>query len=175
MSPAHAANSPTARIAITGTRTPGIVDEDLADRFDRYLAPFDGPASTWLLGGAAGIDTLALRWLTEHGEGDLVVAVPVARADQPSEAGAAIRQAGATGRLVQLLELRHPAGLGPEAFTVRNRWLVEHSEFVVGFPATATQDGSGTWETVNHARSLERPVLVVPVGPTPAAAAPEEN
>ena len=95
MSPAHAANSPTARIAITGTRTPGIVDEDLADRFDRYLAPFDGPASTWLLGGAGGIDTLALRWLTEHGEGDLVVAVPVAMADQPGEAGAAIRQAEA--------------------------------------------------------------------------------
>jgi predicted Rossmann fold nucleotide-binding protein DprA/Smf involved in DNA uptake len=164
VSPGRPAVGTAARIAITGTRTPGVDDEELADRFGRYLAPFDGRTSTWMLGGAAGIDTLALRWLTRHGEGDLVVAVPVTTADQPVEAGAAIRRAEATGRLVQVLELRHPAGLGPEAFTVRNRWLVERSEFVVGFPATATEDGSGTWETVNHARSLERPVLVVPVG-----------
>jgi predicted Rossmann fold nucleotide-binding protein DprA/Smf involved in DNA uptake len=166
--PVRPATGTTARIAITGTRTPGVDEEELADLFRRYLAPFDGSASTWMLGGAGGIDTVALRWLTEHGRGDLVVAVPVTTADQPHEARAAIRRAEATGRLVQLEELRHPAGVGPEAFTVRNRWLVEQSEFVVGFPATATEDGSGTWETVNHARSLERPVLVVPVGTAPA-------
>lgn len=152
------------RIAITGTRTPGGADGALDGWFERYLAPFDGPRTTWVLGGAAGVDTLALQWLAEHGRGDLSVAVPVTVADQPEAAGAAIRAAEASGRLVQVVELRHATGIGADAFASRNRWLVDHGDFVIGFPATATEDDSGTWETLNYARSLDRPVLVVPVG-----------
>jgi predicted Rossmann fold nucleotide-binding protein DprA/Smf involved in DNA uptake len=165
----RSADTPTPRIAITGTRTPSAADGELDCRFARFLGPFDGSGSTWLLGGAAGIDTLALGWLAEHGQGALHVAVPVTAADQPEEAGHVIRQAEGAGRLAQLSELRHPAGIGNDAFTARNRWLVEHSDFVIGFPATATEDGSGTWETLDFARSLGRPFLVVPVGAAPTA------
>lgn len=85
-------------------------------------------------------------------------------ADQPAAAASSIRRARALGRPLRVVELGHASGIGPDAFTFRNHLLVDHCDFVIGFPAASTEDGSGTWETLNYARSLDRPVLVVPVG-----------
>jgi predicted Rossmann fold nucleotide-binding protein DprA/Smf involved in DNA uptake len=159
---------PAGLIAITGTRVP---DEsaELDAQFDRFLSPFDTSRCRWLLGGAAGIDTSALHWLIDHGCGEIVITVPVTVNEQPEPAVAAINRARATSRLQQLVELCHPDGVGAAAFSTRNRWLVEHSDLVIGFPVSAMEDGSGTWETLNYARSLERPTIVVPVGTSPPA------
>jgi hypothetical protein len=135
-------------IAVTGTRavpdaTPKAVQAALAD----HLGPFCAPDTTWLLGGAAGIDTLALAWLADQ-------------TARPAAAAAAIRAAEEAGRLDELVELNHPEGLGAAAYTARNRWLVDRADVVVGFPLTPTDDGSGTWETLRYARAGRRPIVV---------------
>lgn len=153
-------------IAITGTRqVEGRLDV-LDELFEHVLAPFaqaDGAERGWLLGGAAGVDTLALRFLAARGSGRITVAVPVRAADQPADARAAIKEAAAAGRVERLVELTHAEGIGPAAFTARNFWLVEHSDLVVGFPLSARDDGSGTWETLGYAAELGRPYLVAPL------------
>lgn len=149
-------------VAVTGTRavpdaTPNTVQAALAD----HLGPFCAQDTTWLLGGAAGIDTLALAWLADQSaRGRIVVAVPVTVAAQPAAAAAAIRAAEVAGRLDELVELNHPDGLGAAAYTARNRWLVDRADVVVGFPLTPTDDGSGTWETLRYARAGRRPIVV---------------
>ena len=149
-------------IAVTGTRAvpdaaPNTVQASLAD----HLRPFCAQETTWLLGGAAGIDTLALAWLADRSDrGRIVVAVPVTVAAQPAAAAAAINAAEQAGRLDDLVELNHPEGLGAAAYTARNRWLVDRADVVVGFPLTPTHDSSGTWETLRYARASRRPIVV---------------
>jgi hypothetical protein len=153
---------PRLRVAVTGTRAvpepaPATVRTTLAD----HLEPYCAPDTTWLLGGAAGIDTLALTWLAERPDrGRIVVAVPVTVIAQPVVAGEAIRAARRARRLAKLVELNHPEGLGTAAYAARNRWLVERADLVVGFPLVPTDDGSGTWETMVYARSIGRRVVV---------------
>lgn len=176
--PDRAATSGTLlRIAITGTRQPEQHLGRLAAHFDDLLARFAGAETSWLLGGAAGVDTLALRHLAAGGTGRLIVAVPTRQSDQPADARAAIDQAAAIGRLDRLIELAHPEGIGEAAFTARNRWLVEHADLVIGFPLAAVDDGSGTWQTLNYAAVLGRPYLVAslairrrPARPLPVSA-----
>jgi hypothetical protein len=153
---------PKLRVAVTGTRAvPGTAADDVRRTMAGTLAPFCAPDTTWLLGGAAGIDTLALTWLAERPDsGRIVVAVPVTVDAQPRVAGEAIRAAMKAHRLAELVELNHPAGLGDAAYTARNRWLVDRADLVVGFPLAPTDDGSGTWETMLYARAGRRPVVV---------------
>lgn len=151
------------QIAITGTRQTELHAQRLAALFDELLAPFAAGRCDWMLGGAAGVDTLALRFLA-RAEGGLVVAVPARLEDQPFEARDAVEQVRSAGRLKRLVELAHPGGVGPAAFTARNRWLVEHSDLVIGFPLAATDDGSGTWETLAYAAKLGKPYLVAALG-----------
>jgi hypothetical protein len=54
--------------------------------FDAYLRPFAGEDSHIYVGGAVGIDTLALDWLAEHTPAALTVVVPCTLADQPEQA-----------------------------------------------------------------------------------------
>lgn len=152
------------RIAITGSRTP-LNAMDLDRAFATYLKPFTGSQAQWFLGGAGGVDTSALVWLTANqNTGTLTVTVPVRLADQPTVARDAVEHARAVGRLRNVHELQHPEGLGEAAFNARNQWLVQQSEFVIGFPLSASDDGSGTWHTLKYARELGRATLVVPTG-----------
>lgn len=165
------------RIAITGTRQTELHLDRLAVHFDDLLARFAGAQTSWLLGGAAGVDTLALRYLADADAGRLIVAVPVRQSDQPADARAAIDEAAAAGRLDRLIELAHPEGIGEPAFTARNRWLVERADLVIGFPLATVDDGSGTWQTLNYAAMLGRPYLVASLGmrrrpPRPLPASP---
>ncbi len=153
-------------IAITGTRRVESRQETLDELFTDVLTPFaqaSSPDRGWLLGGAAGIDTLALHFLAGFDSGRLTVAVPVRCADQPAHAQAAIEQARAAGRVERIVELGHPEGIGQAAFTARNLWLVEHCDLVIGFPLSGKDDGSGTWETLEHAAELGKPYLVAPL------------
>lgn len=153
-------------IAITGTRQVESREEILDELLERVLTPFAhalSPDRGWLLGGAAGVDTLALRFLAGFDSGRLTVAVPVRTTDQPADAQAVITRARAAGRVDRIVELGHPEGIGQPAFTARNFWLVEHSDLVIGFPLAATDDGSGTWETLNYAAELGKPYLVAPL------------
>ncbi|MFE2751126.1 hypothetical protein ACFXGA_03875 [Actinosynnema sp. NPDC059335] len=147
-------------ITVTGTRS--ISDED-SDRlealFRDYLLPF--AAAHFYIGGAAGIDTATLDWLAEHTSAPLTVVVPCTVVDQPQPASSAIERWRAHNRLTEVIELAAPA-LGTSAYHARNEYMVDRSEFVIGFPL-GTEQTSGTWYTLNYAANQGKPRLVVPV------------
>jgi hypothetical protein len=149
-------------VTITGTRSIATESEArLLSLFDDYLRPFADPNAHFYLGGAAGIDTAALDWLAEHTQAGLTVVVPCTVADQPTVAGEAIRRWQRRGRLAEVVELRADE-LGTSAYHARNRWMVDRSGFVIGFPQ-GTEPTSGTWYTVNYAAEQSKPRLVVPL------------
>jgi predicted Rossmann fold nucleotide-binding protein DprA/Smf involved in DNA uptake len=150
----------TRHVTITGTRS--VPDESkLPGLFDDYLRPFAAPDTHFYLGGAVGIDTAALDWLAENSQASLTVVVPCTVADQPAAAVASIRRQRDAGRLAQVVELKADR-LGTAAYYARNRWMVDRSGFVVGFPR-GTDQARGTWYTVNYAAEQGKPRLVVPV------------
>ncbi|MCG8917852.1 hypothetical protein L6E12_18895 [Actinokineospora sp. PR83] len=149
-------------VTVTGTRSiTAECETQLPDLFDGYLRPFAGSESHFHLGGAAGIDTAALDWLATHTQASLTVVVPCTVADQPAAANGAIRWWQGRGRLAGVVELG-AAKLGTTAYHARNRWMVDRSGLVIGFPR-GTQPTSGTWYTVNYAAEQGKPRLVVPV------------
>jgi hypothetical protein len=153
---------PTA-ITITGTRgtrhrQPAEYDEIFAE----YLAPFAVSQVRFYLGGASGIDSLALLWLTQHTPSGVTVAVPGSVSVQPEDAREAIAAARGRGRLGELVELRHEAHPSAEAYHFRNRWMVDRSEFVIAFPHGSDRS-RGTWYTAGYAEEHGKPRLIVPV------------
>lgn len=154
--------SMTRTVTITGTRlTEGLRVADLVDVFDAYLRPFADPSAHFFLGGAAGIDTSALEWLAEHTSAALTVVLPCTIADQATSARAVAAQWKQRGRLAGIVELGAPK-LGTSSYHARNRWMVDRSGFVIGFPR-GTDSTSGTWYTLNYAAEQGKPRLVVPV------------
>jgi len=151
-------------IAITGSRDLGPrTQADIIDAFESVLLPFARTRARWILGGAAGVDTMALDWLTRlENPGSGLVVVPTTVADQPREAQLSIQAARHRGVRVEVIELCHPSGPGPASWTARNEFMVDHSELVIGFPATDLPDQSGTWETLEYARRRRRALLTVP-------------
>ncbi|MFC6932439.1 hypothetical protein ACFQHO_20250 [Actinomadura yumaensis] len=148
-------------MTITGTRaTVHRAPDDYRRIFADYLTPFARAGVRFHLGGAAGIDSLALLWLAGETEAELVVVVPAGLGDQPDEAQHAVRSVGETGRLSDLVEL------GGETRTpgyhARNRWMVDRSDMVIGFPRKGTTS-SGTLYTIDYAANLDKARLVVPV------------
>jgi hypothetical protein len=148
-------------VTITGTRSTG--HKDLAEYrriFDEFVAPFALVGVRFYLGGATGIDSLCLLWLAGETPVDLTVAVPAKLADQPADARHAIVTAREAGRLDEVVELRgEPRTPGYHA---RNRWMVDRSAMVIGFPRRGTTEG-GTHYTLSYAANLDKPRLVVPV------------
>lgn len=147
-------------VTITGSRS--IPAEcDLPGLFDSYLRPFADQEAHFYLGGAAGIDTTALDWLATNSPASLTVVVPCTVADQPAAAVASLRRWHDAGRLDRVVELGADR-LGAEAYHARNRWMVDRSGFVIGFPQGA-KSTSGTWYTVNYAAEQGKPRLVIPM------------
>ncbi|RJQ76264.1 hypothetical protein D5S17_18535 [Pseudonocardiaceae bacterium YIM PH 21723] len=149
-------------VTITGTRSvEEVTSTQLQLRFGDYLRPFATAEAHFYLGGAIGIDTAALEWLAKETNAALTVAVPCAVADQPAKAADAIGRWSTAGRLSGVVELSADR-LGAEAYHARNRWMVDRSEFVVGFPR-GTDPSSGTWYTLNYAADQGKPQLVIPL------------
>ncbi|WHT22551.1 hypothetical protein N8J89_16255 [Crossiella sp. CA-258035] len=149
-------------VTITGPRA--VADLPVAElgrRFEAYLGPFAVPGSHFYLGGATGVDTLALDWLAQHTGAALTVAVPCRLVDQPTDARQVVARWQSRDRLTEVVELR-AATLGTDAYHARNRWMVDRSSLVVGFPRR-NHPASGTWYTLNYAAERGTPHLVVPV------------
>lgn len=148
-------------VTITGTRSTGHRGLDsYAELFARYLAPFAGDETRFYIGGAKGIDSLSLLWLAENTHAQITIVVPGTARQQPAEAQQAITRSRA--RITDLVEL-HAAELGSPAFHARNRWMVDHSEMVIGFPLIGPQGAAGTWQTLNYGAEQGKPHLIVPV------------
>lgn len=147
----------TQAVTITGTRS---VAYDPTNLFAEYISPFAAPGTHFYVGGAAGIDTLALDWLATT-ESRLSVVVPCTVDDQPATASATIHRWASAGRLHSIVELTAPS-LCTDAYHARNRWMVDRSGFVIGFPHGDDQR-SGTWYTLNYATDQGKPRLIVPI------------
>lgn len=147
-------------ITVTGTRSIAAADsESLSILFCDYLRPF--AAAHFYIGGAAGIDTAVLNWLAEHTSEPLTVVVPGTVADQPEAASLAIESWRRRNRLTGVTELAAPV-LNATSYHARNRYMVDRSDFVIGFPR-GTNEASGTWYTLGYASDQGKPRLVVPV------------
>ncbi len=66
--------------------------------------------------------------------------------DQPPPARDRIRHAQQAG-LAEVVELRDPDFPKAEAYHARNRYIVDRSAFVIGYPLASTKVG-GTWYTI---------------------------
>lgn len=152
-------------ITITGTRSTGHRPASEYDRlFVEFLRPFS--AASFYVGGATGIDTLALTWLTQATSSTVTVVLPGTLDDQPLDAQSAVETAQGRGRLRDVVELRHPDFAGQrsaEGYHARNRWMVDRSDFVVGFPLGTATPAGGTWYTIEYAAERGLPRLIVPV------------
>lgn len=149
-------------VTITGSRSTEHRPAQFFQRmFAAYLAPFARSDARFYVGGAVGVDTLALDWLAANTDASIVVTVPRMVADQPREAAHAIATWYERDRLAEVVELQAPM-LGTDAYHARNRWMVDRSDFVVGFPHGGDYR-SGTWYTVNYAAERGKPRLIVPI------------
>jgi predicted Rossmann fold nucleotide-binding protein DprA/Smf involved in DNA uptake len=148
------------RITITGTRDVPEAAGRCEALFERYLAPYATGGHSFFVGGAVGIDTLALDWLIPR-RAPVTVVVPATVEDQPPPARDRIRHAQQAG-LAEVVELRHPDFPEAEAYHARNRYMVDRSAFVIGYPLASTKVG-GTWYTIEYAASKDMPRLIVPV------------
>lgn len=149
-------------LTITGTRSTGHRPlQEYRGLFETYVAPFALPGVRFYLGGASGIDSLALLWLAAETEAVLSVVVPAALVDQPADARHAVSTVRRQGRLDQLVEL---GGIcRTSGYHARNRWMVDRSNFVIGFPLAENQEGGGTGYTLGYAAQQNKPRLVVPI------------
>ncbi|GAA0654207.1 hypothetical protein GCM10009548_20580 [Streptomyces malaysiensis subsp. malaysiensis] len=151
----------TRAVAITGTRATAHRDlAGYAELFASYLRPFADADAHFYIGGAKGIDSLSLLWLVGNAEARITVVVPGTVQQQPDEARQAI--ARSRGRITEVVELRAEQ-LGAPAFHARNRWMVDRSDMVIGFPLAGSHGTSGTWQTLDYAAQQVKPHLVVPV------------
>lgn len=149
-------------VTITGSRcTEHREPAEYGLLFDAYLRPFAGESSHIYVGGALGIDTFALDWLAEHTPAALTVVVPCTLADQPEQARQTVLSATRRTQRVSLVELGTPR-LGVEAYYARNRWMVDRSDLVIGFPH-GDNPRSGTWYTIHYGAEHGRPRLIVPI------------
>ena len=149
-------------VTITGSRC--TEHRELAEYgllFDAYLRPFAGEGSHIYVGGALGIDTLALDWLAGHTAAALTVVVPCTLADQPEQARQTVLRATRRVQRVSLVELGAPQ-VGAEAYHTRNRWMVDRSDLVIGFPH-GDDPRSGAWYTIHYGADQGRPRLIVPI------------
>jgi hypothetical protein len=159
-------------IAITGTRRANSY-EGCKWIFEKSVRPFvvsatvlrPIPSDTYVarfwLGGALGIDTHMLHWLADHTVARINVVVPNTLADQPAEARERIELAIERGRVGKLIELK--AGDSPQCFHIRNRYLVDHAQLVIGFPLmgrTVNDRKGGTWSTLTYAHEVGKPHLI---------------
>jgi hypothetical protein len=148
-------------VTVTGTRSTGHREpEDYPVLFGIYIRPFALPDTRFYLGGATGIDSIALKWLARETSASLHVVVPGRLDDQPADARHAVAMVRSTGRLAELTELE--STLDTPGYHARNQWMADRSSMVIGFPLSGRDSGGAVW-TLEYARSLGLPCLNVPI------------
>jgi predicted Rossmann fold nucleotide-binding protein DprA/Smf involved in DNA uptake len=153
----------TRALVISGSRrTEHRPPKDYDALFSEFLAPFVVDSTTVYVGGAVGIDSLALTWLVANTQARVVIAAPSTVSGQPEEAQAAIAAALESSAHVEVVELRHPEFPSAAAYHSRNRWMVDQAGLLVAFPR-GNNPSSGTIYTVNYAAEHGLLYIVVPI------------
>jgi predicted Rossmann fold nucleotide-binding protein DprA/Smf involved in DNA uptake len=147
--------------AITGTRqTDHLTPTRLGEIFGTYLKPWATPEAQFYVGGARGIDSLALLWLAQETSSRINVVVPGTVLQQPVQAQQAIERC--QHRIAEVVELS-ATELHTQAYHARNRYMVDRAQLVIGFPLHGPEGASGTWQTINYGATQGKPRLIVPV------------
>jgi predicted Rossmann fold nucleotide-binding protein DprA/Smf involved in DNA uptake len=153
----------TRAVAISGTRrTKHLSAAEVEALFDRFLTPFIDTGTLVFVGGAKGIDTLALIWLVEQTVGRLCVVVPGTVEGQPEESQAAIEAAQAVAT-VDVVQLRHSEFPSTASYHHRNRWMVDRADLLTAFPRRNVESTSGTNYTIDYAAERGLPRIIVPI------------
>ncbi|MFJ6571942.1 hypothetical protein ACIQNU_31520 [Streptomyces sp. NPDC091292] len=148
-------------VAITGTRSTGHHEIDwYADLFERYVRPWVQDSTHFHIGGATGIDSLTLLWLAGNSKAKITVVTPGTLGQQPPEARQAVERC--RNRIDGIVELA-AAELRSAAYHARNRYMVDRSDMVIGFPLGRSDATSGTWHTINYGAESGKPRLIIPV------------
>ncbi|WP_078894105.1 hypothetical protein [Streptomyces sp. CT34] len=148
-------------ITITGTRSTECHELTwYTDLFACYLRPFANDDAHFHIGGAKGIDSLSLLWLANNAQSAITIVVPGTIDQQPAEAQEAVSQC--RDRITNVIELR-ASELRTPTYHARNKYMVDRSNMVIGFPLGEGDSTSGTWQTINHAAAGGKPRLIVPV------------
>jgi len=153
----------TRPVVVSGGRcTEHRPQEEYDGLFAEFLAPFASDEAVVYVGGASGIDSLALAWLVANTGARAVVAAPGTVSGQPEEAQATIAAALAHESRVEVVELHHPDFPSAAAYHSRNRWMVDRAGLLVAFPR-GDDPSSGTWYTVGYAADRGLPRVIVPI------------
>lgn len=150
-------------ITITGTRQ--IINGEklkLIKVFDQIFPMWNTETTTWLVGGADGVDTHALVWLLENTFGKINIVVPHTVVNQPIKARTIIENARSFPN-VTITELKHYSFPSSDSFHDRNHYMVDRSHLVLGFPH-AFKRSSGTNQTLKYAADNNVPLFRIPVG-----------
>ena len=108
-------------------------------------------ARQYYLGGARGIDTDALEYLSRTQPKSIrTVVVPNRVIDQPVQVRALINKYS-----TNIIELKNT---GSDRFMIRNRFMVDHSTKVHAF--YDFRGKGGTYNTIEYAKSIGRPVEI---------------
>lgn len=134
-------------IAITGHR-------DYPDRAALYGGLDDMKADHYYFGGARGIDSDALEYISRTQPGsERTVVVPNRVIDQSFEAQRIIKQ-----HATNVIELRNT---GPDRYMIRNEYMVDKSTEVRAF--YDFRGKGGTHNTIEYARLKGKPFTVEPM------------
>jgi len=134
-------------IAITGHR-------EYPDRATLYRGLDRLNARNYYFGGARGVDTDALQYISRTQPGSIrTVVVPNRVIDQPANARAMISR-----HSTNVIELRN---VGPDRYFIRNKFMVDNTKRTVGF--YDYRGRGGTYQTINYARSQGKLLEVNPL------------
>jgi predicted Rossmann fold nucleotide-binding protein DprA/Smf involved in DNA uptake len=157
-------------VTISGTRaTHESYEGAYYAAFKVSLLPLAMGGAKFHVGGARGIDHLALGYLMELGKAsNVTIVVPGRLEQQPHEVKPRLYQAISEGALlIQLQAIDFPSA---PAYHARNRWMLNRSEYLAAYPLVGEDRKGGTWTTINEAmrRDMPRTVVPVPGGLAPA-------
>jgi len=134
-------------IAITGNR-------EYADPAALYRGLDKYGARQYYFGGARGVDTDALRYISETQPQSIrTVVVPNRLTDQTGIAQEAIKR-----HATNIIELKNA---GPDRYQLRNKFMVDKADKTVGF--YDYRGRGGTYQTINYARSQGKLLEVNPL------------
>ena len=112
-------------ITITGSRK--LSKKHIWKKFDEYLNLWTKCGRKWLVGGACGVDHWAIEWLLEKNE-DCTAVVPFTILSQPKVVQPILKEMKKNGKVI---ELKLPNNKG--AYLIRNKFMVDRSNVVIGF------------------------------------------
>ncbi|MER5549831.1 hypothetical protein ABT072_47435 [Streptomyces sp. NPDC002589] len=101
----------------------------------------DTSDAQFYIGGLVDIDSLSLLCLAGNSQARITVAAPGTVAQQPAEARQAIERC--RDRIAEIIELGDGELCTP-AYHVRNRYMADRTQMVIGFPLEGPGGTSGT-------------------------------